>query len=56
MQTDSMIYDGDYTISKEATEPEEPKLTATCTATKILVLQSEALLDVLDESFFLHEF
>ena len=53
--TDESINKTNYTGNDEGTEHIAPVFTAACTATEILVLKSNGFLEILEDTFFLHE-
>ena len=53
--TDESINKTNYTGNDEGTERIAPVFTAACTATEILVLKSNGFLEILENTFFLHE-
>ena len=53
--TDESINKTNYTGNDEGTERIAPVFTAACTPTEILVLKSNSFLEILEETFFLHE-
>ena len=53
--TDESINKTNYTGNDEGTERIAPVFTAACTPTEILVLKSNGFLEILEDTFFLHE-
>ena len=56
MQIEKTIDEASNKGNNSLEEHIPPVFTAACTATKISVLERETLLEVLEETFFLHEF
>ena len=56
MKTDEAINKASYKTNDEGAERIAPVFTATCTAIEIHVLKSYTFLEVLEDTFFLHEF
>ena len=55
VQTDEAINEASYEANDEGAERIAPVFTATCTATEILVFDGNTFLEVLEDTFFLHE-
>ena len=55
VQTDEAINEASYEANDEGAECIAPVFTAACTATEILVLKSNGFLEILEDTFFLHE-
>ena len=55
VQTEEAINEASYKANDEGTERIAPVFTATCTATEILVFDGNTFLEVLEDTFFLHE-
>ena len=53
--TKEAINKTNYTGNDEGAERIAPVFTAACTATEILVLKSNGFLEILEDTFFLHE-
>ena len=55
VQTEEAINEASYEANDEGAECIAPVFTAACTATEIHVLEGDAFLEILEDSFFLHE-
>ena len=55
VQTDEAINEASYEANNEGAECIAPVFTAACTATEIHVFKSYTFLEILEDSFFLHE-
>ena len=55
VQTDEAINEASYKANDEGAECIAPVFTAACTATEIHVFKSYTFLEILEDSFFLHE-
>ena len=55
VQTDEAINEASYEANDEGAECIAPVFTAACTATEIHVFKSYTFLEILEDSFFLHE-
>ena len=55
VQTEEAINETSYKANDEGTERIAPVFTATCTTTEVLVLDGNTFLEILEDTFFLHE-
>ena len=55
VQTEEAINEASYKANDEGTERIAPVFTATCTTTEVLVLDGNTFLEILEDTFFLHE-